>query len=90
MNKRIAVVSGGIGGLGTEICLSLARAGRRVIALDLGAREERIAQFAALTDGVVIRCEAANVADYDDCGAASERVVGVDGALDCLVYAAGI
>ena len=45
MSKRVAVVTGGIGGLGTEICKTLARAGRTVVAADLGAREERIAQF---------------------------------------------
>ncbi|MGN7916649.1 acetoacetyl-CoA reductase [Lysobacter antibioticus] len=90
MNKRIAVVSGGIGGLGTEICLSLARAGRRVVALDLGTREERIAEFADLTRELDIRFEAANVADYDDCGAAIERIVGDDGGIDILVNAAGI
>lgn len=90
MSKRIAVVSGGIGGLGTEICKSLARAGRRVIALDLGTRAERIAEFAQLTGDFDIRFEAANVADFDDCGAAIERIVGADGAIDILVNAAGI
>ncbi|MFQ6313621.1 acetoacetyl-CoA reductase [Lysobacter capsici] len=90
MSKRIAVVSGGIGGLGTEICKSLARAGRRVIALDLGTRAERIAEFAQLTSDFDIRFEAANVADFDDCGAAIERIVGADGAIDILVNAAGI
>ena len=45
MSKRVAVVTGGIGGLGTEICKTLARAGRTVIATDLAAREDRIAEF---------------------------------------------
>ena len=45
MSQRLAVVTGGIGGLGTEICRHLARAGRRVIAVDLGHQDERIAQF---------------------------------------------
>ena len=47
MNKRVAVVTGGIGGLGTEICKALARVGCTVIAADLGARVERIAEFGA-------------------------------------------
>ncbi|MEI2429210.1 acetoacetyl-CoA reductase [Lysobacter yananisis] len=90
MEKRIAVVSGGIGGLGSEICLALARAGRRVIALDLGARAQRIAEFAQLTQGHDIRFEAADVGDFDDCGAAVERIAGRDGGIDILVNAAGI
>ena len=45
MTKRLAVVSGGIGGLGTEICKYLARSGRRVVAADLGSRAERVAEF---------------------------------------------
>ena len=90
MSKRIAVVSGGIGGLGTEICKSLARAGRRVVALDLGARAERIEQFGELTRDFDIRFEAADVADFDDCGAAIERILRADGAIDILVNAAGI
>jgi len=90
MNKRIAVVSGGIGGLGSEICLTLARAGRRVIALDLGAREQRIAEFAQLVQGHDIAFEAADVGDYDDCAAAVQRIVGREGAIDILVNAAGI
>ena len=38
MNKRIALVTGGIGGLGTEICKHLARSGRTVVACDLASR----------------------------------------------------
>ncbi|WP_363796560.1 acetoacetyl-CoA reductase [Lysobacter firmicutimachus] len=90
MHKRIAVVSGGIGGLGSEICKSLARAGRRVIALDLGSREERIAEFGRLTEGLDVGFEAANVADYDDCGAAIGRILEREGSVDILVNAAGI
>ena len=47
MTTRVAVVTGGIGGLGTEICKNLARAGRTVVAADLGARAERIAELEA-------------------------------------------
>jgi NAD(P)-dependent dehydrogenase (short-subunit alcohol dehydrogenase family) len=36
------IVTGGIGGLGTEICRHLAEAGRQVIAVDLAARRARI------------------------------------------------
>jgi len=43
MTQRIALVTGGIGGLGTEICKHLARSGRRVVAADLASRSERVA-----------------------------------------------
>ncbi|HQX25992.1 MAG TPA: SDR family NAD(P)-dependent oxidoreductase, partial [Pseudomonadota bacterium] len=38
MTTRTAVVTGGLGGLGTEICKHLARAGRKVVAADLAGR----------------------------------------------------
>jgi len=66
MSKRVAVVTGGIGGLGTEICKYLARSGRKVIAADLGSRAERVAEFKAemaeFGDDVVF--ESLNVADF--------------------------
>ena len=42
---RTAVVTGGIGGLGTAICKALAARGMQVIAADLAARAERVEQF---------------------------------------------
>ena len=45
MSKRVAVVTGGIGGLGSEICKYLARSGRKVIAADLASRSERVDAF---------------------------------------------
>ena len=44
---RTAVVTGGIGGLGTAICKTLAAQGMQVIAADLAARAERVEQFKA-------------------------------------------
>ena len=45
MNKQLALVTGGIGGLGTEICRQLAKSGKRVIAADLGSRSDRVSEF---------------------------------------------
>jgi len=90
MSKRVAVVTGGIGGLGTEICKSLARAGRTVIAADLGARAERVAEFQREVDGLDIHFEAANVGDFDVCGALVRKLEADHGTLDILVNAAGI
>lgn len=90
--QRVALVTGGIGGLGTEICRHLARAGHRVIALDLGSRAERVAAFHQETadfDGA-ISFEAADVSDFDDCRNVVERIEQQHGSVDIVVNAAGI
>ncbi|MES2671409.1 MAG: acetoacetyl-CoA reductase [Pseudomonadota bacterium] len=90
MNKRVAVVTGGIGGLGTEICKTLARAGRTVVAADLGARAERIAEFERDVAGLDIHFEALDAGDFDACAATVRRIEAERGSLDILVNAAGI
>jgi len=86
---RTAVVSGGIGGLGTAICLALARAGRRVVAADLpdGARVDA---FRRAIDGADVRFAPLDVTDYAACGALVADVEAREGTLDILVNAAGI
>ncbi|TXH64847.1 MAG: acetoacetyl-CoA reductase [Lysobacteraceae bacterium] len=90
MSKRVAVVTGGIGGLGTEICKTLARSGRRVVAADLAARAERVADFERETTGLDIRFEALDVGDFDACAALVRKLEDEFGSLDVLVNAAGI
>ena len=90
MGKRVAVVTGGIGGLGTAICRSLAQAGRRVIAVDLGASSERVAAFDAAVAGLDIRFEPLDVTDFEACGAVVRQIETQEGSLDILVNAAGI
>jgi len=89
---RLAVVTGGIGGLGTEICKYLARAGRRVVAADLAARTERVDAFKSevASFGDLISFEPINVAEYDDCAAFAERIEAKYGPIEILVNAAGI
>ncbi|ANB17219.1 acetoacetyl-CoA reductase [Dokdonella koreensis] len=92
MSKRVAVVTGGIGGLGTEICKYLARSGRQVIAADLGTRTERVAAFTEETanfDGR-IGFAALDVADHAACRDLVRQVEDAHGAIDILVNAAGI
>lgn len=89
---RVALVTGGIGGLGTEICRRLAQAGRQVIAVDLGNREERLDAFRRDTadlDGAV-KFEAADVSQFDSCAELIGRVEQHHGGVDILVNAAGI
>ena len=90
--ERLAVVTGGIGGLGTEICIHLARSGRKVVAADLDGRPDRIDAFRESVSEFNghIRFEPLNVADFDHCAEFAERVQQHHGPVDILVNAAGI
>lgn len=90
MGKRTAVVTGGIGGLGTEICISLARAGRSVIATDLGGDDRRIAAFMQRVAGLDVTFSALDVTDPDACAAFVAATERERGSLDVLVNGAGI
>ncbi len=90
MSKRVAVVTGGIGGLGSQICKQLAQAGRTVIAVDLDSRSERVAAFLQELEGQDIHFAAANVGDYDACGTLVQGIEAQYGSLDILVNNAGI
>lgn len=92
MQQRVAVVTGGIGGLGIEICRQLAAAGRRVVAADLATRTERIAQFeSAVADlGGSVTFEPVDVTDFGSCADLVRRVSTTLGPVDVLVNAAGI
>jgi len=90
MNKRVAVVTVFNGTLATEICKTLARAGRTVVAADLGTRAERIAEFERDVAGLDIHFEALDAGDFDSCAAAVRRIEAEHGSLDILVNAAGI
>ncbi len=92
MSKRVALVTGGIGGLGTEICKYLARSGRSVVAADLASRAERVAEFQkeVAEFGDRIRFEPINVGDFDGCTQSIKAIEASHGAIDILVNAAGI
>jgi glucose 1-dehydrogenase len=90
MTQRIAVVTGGMGGLGLAICQALARAGRKVIAADLPASPERLQHFRAQTAALDIETATVDVADFDACAALVQDVEARHGALDILVNNAGI
>ncbi|AIF47687.1 acetoacetyl-CoA reductase [Dyella japonica] len=89
---RVALVTGGIGGLGTEICRQLAQAGRQVIAVDLAGREERLRSFQQETADLngAVRFEHADVSQFDSCAELIGRIEQEHGGVDILVNAAGI
>ncbi|WP_411832263.1 beta-ketoacyl-ACP reductase [Pseudoxanthomonas mexicana] len=90
MARRIALVTGALGGLGQEICRTLARAGCAVIAADLPADDARRADFAAGNAGLEIAYAPLDVTDHAQCGALVNEVQARHGALDILVNNAGI
>jgi acetoacetyl-CoA reductase len=90
--SRLAIVTGGIGGIGTEICTRLAHAGRHVIAVDLATRGERIEAFLQQVSSYhgAIRFEPCDVSDFKACGGLIEHIERNIGHADILVNAAGI
>lgn len=90
--SRLALVTGGLGGLGTEICRQLAQAGRRVIAADLPASETRLATFqeTIAKSGNAISYEPLDVSDHEACTTLIGRLEREHGGVDILVNAAGI
>ncbi|HEX7324833.1 MAG TPA: acetoacetyl-CoA reductase [Rhodanobacteraceae bacterium] len=92
MSKRVAVITGGIGGLGTAICKQLAKDGRQVIAADLPSRQERLAAFKEETreyDGSIV-FEPIDVSRFGECTDLVQRATQKFGSVDIIVNAAGI
>jgi acetoacetyl-CoA reductase len=90
MHKRVAVVTGGIGGLGTAICRELARQGRTVVAADLPGDSARLEAFLAGNEGLDIAFAPLDVSDFGACGRFVQDVQARHGSLDILVNNAGI
>ncbi|TAH41383.1 MAG: acetoacetyl-CoA reductase [Gammaproteobacteria bacterium] len=92
MNKQLALVTGGIGGLGTEICRQLAKSGKRVIAADLGSRSERVSEFldevSEFSDEISF--EPLDVSSFEDCTTSLNAITDKHGPISILVNAAGI
>jgi acetoacetyl-CoA reductase len=95
MAQRVAVVSGGTGGLGTAICVALAKQGCKVFAADIAgnpARDQagRHEAFHEAIAGHDVAAVALDVTDFDACAAAVAKIEREHGSVDVLVNAAGI
>lgn len=82
LENRVAVVTGGTGGIGTAICARLLKEGARVIAAD------RDAPKTDLPEG--IRYIALDVTSEDSVKAMAADIEAAEGQIDILVNAAGI
>ena len=91
MTKRIAYVTGGMGGIGTPICKRLSRDGFIVVAgcgPNSTRKDKWIAEMRA--EGHDVHCSEGNVSDWDSTKAAFDKVRAELGEVDVLVNNAGI
>jgi acetoacetyl-CoA reductase len=91
MSKRVAYVTGGMGGIGTAICQRLAKDGFTVVAgcgPNSPRKDKWLAEQKAL--GFDFIASEGNVADWDSTVAAFEKVKKEVGEIDVLVNNAGI
>ncbi|MCP3656585.1 MULTISPECIES: 3-ketoacyl-ACP reductase [Herbaspirillum] len=91
MSKRIAYVTGGMGGIGTAICTRLCKDGYTVVA-GCGPNSARKDTWLATMrgHGYDIHASEGNVSDWESTKAAFEKVRAEIGEVDVLVNNAGI
>jgi len=91
MSKRIAYVTGGMGGIGTAICTRLCKDGYTVVA-GCGPNSTRKDTWLATMreQGFDIHASEGNVSDWESTKAAFEKVRAEIGEVDVLVNNAGI
>ena len=90
-NSRVALVTGGMGGLGEAICIKLAGMGITV-AVTYSAANTKAANWLAQmkTRGFNFYAFQVDVADYESCAAVIKKVEADVGAIDILINNAGI
>ncbi|MBW4047792.1 MAG: acetoacetyl-CoA reductase [Proteobacteria bacterium] len=91
MTKKVAYVTGGMGGIGTAICRRLCEAGHKVIA-GCGPNSARKDTWVESMrgQGFDVCASEGNVADWDSTCAAFQKVFAEHGQVDILVNNAGI
>src|SRR5687767_9607477 len=91
MAKRIAVVTGGMGGLGETISTKMASAGYRVVVTYSPSNTKYKSWLEEMKGkGFAFNAYPVDVVDYDDCARISGRIQSEVGPIDILVNNAGI
>ncbi len=91
MAQRVAVVTGGMGGLGEAICVKLAQMGFKVVTTYSPGNTKSSEWLAEMKKkGHEIRAVPADVTDYDSCAKAVKQIEAEAGPVDVLVNNAGI
>ncbi len=89
---HVAVVTGGIGGIGTDICRSLARHGNKVIATYISFEAERAIEWQKerLEEGLDIHIIECDVTNFKACKKMAKELEDNHDRVDILVNCAGI
>ena len=91
MTQKVALVTGGVGGIGTEICKTLANAGHKVVASWLKGVDDGPAwQAEQKAAGFNFEIAEGDVSNYEAAAAMIKEAVAKMGAIDILVNCAGI
>jgi len=91
MAQRVAVVTGGMGGLGEAICTKLAKIGYKVVATHSSGNSKWSGWLAEMKkQGFEFHAAAVDVADFESCQSAANRIQAEIGPIDVLVNNAGI
>ena len=90
LKGKVALVTGGTGGIGAAICLKLAESGARVATNYRNEEKAKAWQAEAKKTGHDIAIYQADVSDFDACQALTEQVGKDLGPIDILVNNAGI
>jgi len=92
MTTRVALITGGIGGIGTAICQRMAKDGMRVIAAHHPSENEVAIEWRAeqASTGFEIDTLSLDVSSYEECAEKLPQVLSDYGSVDVIVNCAGI
>lgn len=87
LKGKVALVTGGTGGIGTAICQRLAAAGARIVTTYRNEEKAKAWQAAQTYDATIYACD---VGSYDDCARVAATLTSEIGPVDILVNNAGL
>ena len=92
MAQRVALVTGGVGGIGTEICKQFVQAGYKVVATYAPIEAGIIGEWQAArqAENIAIELAEVDVTDFDSCARMVAEVTAKVGPIEVLVNNAGI